>query len=316
SRVLAAAGLDAGPAATTFIGQPPLDRGAHLELSAVAVVPRSGDSSSVHEASRISACSCESCAPGAGARVFRLGDQTSLHAGNIYGSGRDAFEEAYDMFRVAEGLLADAGMSFANVVRTWIHVRDIDRDYGALNKARREFFPHCSIERRPASTCVQGIPFPEAHDFSMRLYAATSSRTLDIAPMHTPLLNEAWTYGADFSRGLRIAEANKVTLYISGTASIDEAGRTVHVGQFEAQVDRMLHNIASLLARQGAGFENLASAVTYLKNPNDAPVLRSMLRERGFDGFPCAIVEAPLCRPDLLCETEALAFLPAATAGA
>src|SRR5262249_27168307 len=98
--------------------------------------------------------------------------------------------------------------------------------------------------------------------------------------------------------------------------SIDEGGRTVHVGDFEAQVDRMLDNIASLLARQGASFENLASGVTYLKNPCDAPVLRSILRKRGFDGFPCALVEAPLCRTDLHCETEAVALLPAATAGA
>jgi enamine deaminase RidA (YjgF/YER057c/UK114 family) len=316
SRVVGAAGLEAGPVATTFIGQPPLDRRAQLELSAVAVIPRRGGSYSAHAASRTSACSCEACAPGARARVVRLGDQTSLHTGNIYGSGGDAFEEAYDMFRVAEGLLAEAGMSFRNVVRTWIHVRDIDRDYAALNEARREFFRRCGIERRPASTCVQGIPFPGAHDFSMSLHAATSPRALDIVPIHTPLLNEAWTYGADFSRGLRIAEANKVTLYVSGTASIDEAGRTVHVGHFEAQVDRMLDNIASLLARQGASFENLASGVTYLKNPSDAPALRSVLRKRGFDGFPCAVVEAPLCRPDLLCETEAVALLPAPTAEA
>src|SRR5262249_23224466 len=44
SRVLRAAGLEAGRAATTFIGQPPLARGAQLELSAVATVPRSGGS--------------------------------------------------------------------------------------------------------------------------------------------------------------------------------------------------------------------------------------------------------------------------------
>ncbi len=75
------------------------------------------------------------------------------------------------MFRVAEGLLGDAGMSFGDVVRTWIHLRDIDRDYDALNEARREFFRHCGIELRPASTGVQGIPFPDAHDFSMSLYA-------------------------------------------------------------------------------------------------------------------------------------------------
>jgi enamine deaminase RidA (YjgF/YER057c/UK114 family) len=314
-RVLAASGFRACPAATTFIGQAPLDCAARLELSAVAMVPRTGGSSTDHVVSRTSVCSCSACTPGALARVIRLGDHTYLHAGNIYGSGRDAFEEAYDTFRVAEGLLAAAGMTFGNVLRTWIHVRDIDRDYAALNRARREFFRHCGIERRPASTGVQGSPFPEAHDFSLSLYAAMSPRPLDIAPMCTPLLNEAWSYGADFSRGLRVADANKVTLYVSGTASLDEAGRTVHVGHFEAQVDRMLHNIASLLARQGATFENIVSAITYLKHPTDVAVLRTMLRQRGFDGFPCTIVEAPLCRPELLCETEAVAVLPRATAG-
>ena len=128
--------------------------------------------------------------------------------------------------------------------------------------------------------------------------------------MSTPSLNEAWSYGADFSRGLRVVDANKVALHVSGTASVDEAGRTVHVGDFEAQADRMLHNIASLLDRQGATFEDLVSGVTYLKHPGDAPALRAMLRARGFDGFPCALVEAPLCRPELLCEAEVLAVLP------
>jgi enamine deaminase RidA (YjgF/YER057c/UK114 family) len=230
-------------------------------------------------------------------RVVRLGDQTSLYTGNIHGSGRDAFEEAYDMFRVAEGLLAEAGMSFGDVIRTWIHLRDIDRDYDALNRARREFFRHCGLQRRPASTGVQGTPPSEAHDFSLSLCAVRSPRPLDVTAMSTPSLNEAWSYGADFSRGLRVVEPNQVALYVSGTASIDEAGRTIHAGDFAAQADRMLHNIASLLAKQGAGFQDVVSGVTYLKNPADAPALRSIYRARGFDGFPCAVVEAPLCRP-------------------
>jgi enamine deaminase RidA (YjgF/YER057c/UK114 family) len=310
SRVL---GSSACAPATTFIGQPPLDAAAHLELSAVALVPRLCRSASAHEVSRIVACPCAACAPGVRAKVVRLGDQTSLHAGNVHGSGRDAFEEAYDMFRVAEGLLADAGMSFRNVVRTWIHLRDIDRDYAALNAARREFFRDCGLARRPASTGVQGMPVADGHDFALSIQAMTSPRSLDVARMSTPLLNEAWTYGADFSRGLRVAEANKVTLHVSGTASIDDAGRTVHVGDVAAQVERMLDNLASLLAREGAAFSDVVSGITYLKNPADAPLLRSIFRARGFDDFPCALVEAPLCRPELLCETEVVALLPPAT---
>jgi len=244
-----------------------------------------------------------------------VGDQTSLYTTNVYGAGGDAFEQAWDMFCAAERLLGRCGFGFHDVVRTWIYLRDIDRDYAALNTARRRFFQRCGIALRPASTAVQGIPFPDAHDVSISLYAVQAARPLDATCLSAPTLNEAWSYGADFSRGLRIAEANKVAIYVSGTASIDDAGRTVGAGNFTAQVERMLDNIASLLAQQGATFENVVSATTYLKNRGDAPVLQARYHQRGFDGFPCALVEAPLCRPELLCEAEAVALLPLAAAG-
>jgi enamine deaminase RidA (YjgF/YER057c/UK114 family) len=315
TRILADIGQSACAPLPAFIQQAPVDQRARFELSASVVVPRHRDTWSVGDVPAAPSCACEGCAR-SGARLVRLGEQTSLHTTNVYGAGGDASEQAWNMFCAAERLLDQCGMGFCDVVRCWIHLRDIDRDYDALNKARRAFFQHCGIECRPASTGIQGIPFPDAHDFSMSLYALKSPRPLGVTPMSAPSLNEAWTYGADFSRGLRLAEANKVALYVSGTASVDEGGRTVRAGDFAAQVDRMLHNIASLLAEQGASFENVVSGVAYVKNANDAPVLRSMLHERGFDGFPCALVEARLCRPELLCEAEAVAMLPLASAGA
>jgi enamine deaminase RidA (YjgF/YER057c/UK114 family) len=127
--------------------------------------------------------------------------------------------------------------------------------------------------------------------------------------MTSPTLNEAVQYGADFVRGMRLIETNKVALHVSGTASIDEHGRTAHAGDFEAQADRMLRNVAALLDGQGANFGDVVSAVTYLKHPADAACLRNKLHEAGFEGFPHALVAAPICRPELLCETEALAVV-------
>ena len=314
ARVLGATEIRDGGPATTFIGQPPLSDAA-LEVSAIAVVPRSPDAWSARAVRGMTTCPCAACAPGVRARVVRIGDETHLYAGNVQGAGRDAFAQAAEMFRVAEGVLAEAGMTFGNVVRTWIHLRDIDRDYAALNQARRAFFARCGLEQRPASTGVQGTSPADAHDVSLSFYAVASPRPLDVTVMSTPTLNEAWSYGADFSRGLRLTQANQVTLYVSGTASIDEHGHTVHVGNLEAQVDRMLQNIESLLAARGATCGELVSGVTYLKHPTDAPVLRAMLQERGFAGFPNALVLAPLCRPELLCEMEAVAILPLGSAG-
>ncbi|MFN8642922.1 MAG: hypothetical protein U0802_15185 [Candidatus Binatia bacterium] len=306
ARALAAAGLTAP--APGVIEQAPLD-GSAFAVAASAIVPRRCDGWSVWDVPAAPTCRCEGCAATA-ARLVRMGDQVSLQTSNIHGRGDDAATEAVQMFAAGEALLARCGLTFRDVVRTWIHLRDIDRDYDALNQARRAFFQSRGVDPPPASTGVQGGPLPDAHAFSLRLQAVRSPRPIEVAPISTPTLNEAWSYGADFSRGLRVVEANKIALHVSGTASIDEAGRTAHVGDSAGQVERMLLNIATLLRGQGATFADLVSGVVYLKRPGDAPLLRDLCRRRGFDGFPCALVEAPLCRPELLCEAEAVAMLP------
>jgi enamine deaminase RidA (YjgF/YER057c/UK114 family) len=214
------------------------------------------------------------------------------------------------MFRLADDLLRQAGLEFRDVVRAWIYLRDIDRDYGDLNRARRVFFAERGIDPVPASTGIGGGPVPEGHDLCLGVYAVRAGHPLVRTVMTSPTLNEAAQYGADFVRGMKMVETNKVALHVSGTASIDEQGRTAHVGDFDAQVDRMFLNIAALLAGQGATFSDVVSAITYVKHPADAGRLREKLQAAGFVGFPHALVAAPICRPDLLCETEALAVMP------
>ena len=78
----------------------------------------------------------------------------------------------------------------------------------------------------------------------------------------------------------------------------------------------MLLNITTLLEGQGASFSDVVYAITYVKHPADGERLRQKLRDAGFEGFPNVMVEAPICRPDLLCEIEALAVLPRTSGGA
>jgi hypothetical protein len=49
------------------------------------------------------------------------------------------------------------------------------------------------------------------------------------------------------------------------------------------------------------------AATTYLKNAADAPGLLRILGNAGVGGFPNAVVQAEVCRPELLCEMEVLA---------
>jgi len=297
--------------ATTEIEQPPLNEWAHLEVSVQAVLPN-GPPLRVDTFEARPACGCAECARSHGVRV-RVGEEFRFHAAGLYGLGEDVYEQTLAMFGVAEDLLERVGMGFRDVVRTWIHLREMDRDYADLNRARRAFFEARGIDPAPASTGIGGGPVPAEHDLCLGVYAikpVSSTHSPVRTVMTAPTLNEAMLYGSDFARGMRVVEANKIALHVSGTASIDEAGRTAHPGDFEGQADRMLVNIAALLEGQGATFRDVVSAITYLKRPADARRLREKLHEAGFEGFPNALVAAPICRPELLCEVEALAVLP------
>lgn len=306
SEALATCGATSDATSITEIGQPPLDQYARLEVGAHAVVPRGGSAPSTVRVTVESDCPCPGCARTQGV-VVRLGAETRFHAAGLSGAGASAHEQTLAMFRQAEKLLQRAGLEFRDVVRTWIYLRHMERDYPLLNRARREFFAARRIAPVPASTGICGTPPAEAHDLCMAVHAV---RPVARTVMTSPTLNEAGEYGADFVRGMKVFEANKVALHVSGTASIDEHGSTAHAGDFDAQAGRMLVNVAALLERQGAGFGDVVSAVTYLKHREHAQRLRQKLAAVGFNSFPHVIVEAGICRPDLLCETEAVAVLP------
>ena len=77
------------------------------------------------------------------------------------------------------------------------------------------------------------------------------------------VLNEAYAYAkpSSFSRGMRIDIGGVVILLISGTASIDENGVSVHIGDFPAQLRRTFDNITGLLESEGAPGTTLCAPV-------------------------------------------------------
>src|SRR5690348_8339328 len=80
------------------------------------------------------------------------------------------------------------------------------------------------------------------------------------------VLNEAYAYGSAFSRGLRIDLNGLIILLISGTASIDDEGNTVHVGDFRRQTRRTFDNITGLLAAEGATWKDIVRTTCYLRD--------------------------------------------------
>jgi enamine deaminase RidA (YjgF/YER057c/UK114 family) len=133
------------------------------------------------------------------------------------------------------------------------------------------------------------------------------------------VLNEAFDYAkpSSFSRGLRLDIKGVTILLISGTASIDENGKTVHEGDFRAQTLRTYQNITGLLASEGATWKDVVRTTCYLRDiERDYAAFNEIrtqfFKEQGLNPLPASTgIQAILCRPELLVEIEAMAIFDA-----
>lgn len=305
-----------GPA-TTCIEQPPCNPQQALELQVYAIAGADKDAVSVEVV--------PTDLPATQGRLVCVGGRRHLYVTNIHGgeAGKAALdvpfrEQADRMFARSEQILQDLGTNFQHVVRTWCYLDDIERDYEVFNRSRNEFFARTHVARLPASTGIQAGLSPAGTRCAMDLYAVLDPDGVDIAVMKTPTLNEASEYGAAFSRGMHVGLSDKQVLYVSGTASVDERGQTVHEDDVRHQVERMLLNVRELLRPYGATMADVAQTITYLKRREYLDVLRQIWDEQGLGGTPATFVEATVCRPNLLCEIEAIAVIasPHANGGA
>jgi enamine deaminase RidA (YjgF/YER057c/UK114 family) len=135
------------------------------------------------------------------------------------------------------------------------------------------------------------------------------------------VLNEAYDYPrpSSFSRGMRIDLNGLAILLISGTASIDDRGQSIHVGDVRAQTQRTFYNIARLLESEGGTWKDIVRTTCYLRDIerdyaafNEERTL--FYRAQGLDPLPASTgIQAILCRPELLVEIEAIAMFRTGT---
>jgi 2-iminobutanoate/2-iminopropanoate deaminase len=137
------------------------------------------------------------------------------------------------------------------------------------------------------------------------------------------VLNEAYSYAkpSSFSRGIAIDLGDLTILLISGTASIDEQGRSIHSGDLRAQTRRTFSNITGLLASEGATWHDVVRTSCYLRDiERDYEAFNeertAFYSKLGLDPLPASTgIQAILCRPELLVEIEAIAIYLRSPAG-
>ncbi len=124
------------------------------------------------------------------------------------------------------------------------------------------------------------------------------------APIH---LNSTYEYGVRFERGTAVHYGDRSHAFISGTASIDNLGNVLHIGDIRRQTLRMWENVEMLLAEGKFAMDDIAHMIVYLRDLSDYTVVKAMFEEC-FPETPKVILLAPVCRSTWLIEMECIAI--------
>ncbi|MCF0199365.1 MAG: hypothetical protein HUK02_08595 [Bacteroidaceae bacterium] len=226
----------------------------------------------------------------------------------------DSAAQTESVLKEYESRLARFGATLAeNCVRTWFFVRDVDTQYAGMVKARKENFVEQGLTEQThyiASTGIGGLPGDTQALIQLGAYALQGfdpeQQRYLYAPTH---LNPTYEYGVTFERGVALDFGDRRHVYISGTASIDNKGQVLHVGDIVKQTHRMWENVETLLAEADATFDDVMQIIVYLRDTADYLTVRHLFDER-FPHIPYVITLAPVCRPAWLVEMECMAISP------
>lgn len=207
--------------------------------------------------------------------------------------------------------LLEQGCTLAeNCVRTWFFVQNVDVNYGGVVKARKEVFLTQGLTEKThyiASTGIGGRHADAKVLVQMDSYAIGGLQPGQVKYLYAPThLNPTYEYGVTFERGSYVEYGDRRHVYISGTASINNRGEVVHVGDVHQQTLRMWENVEVLLAEAGCGYDDVAYMLVYLRDTADYAVVKQLYDER-FPDKPKVFLLAPVCRSGWLVEMECMA---------
>lgn len=239
---------------------------------------------------------------------------TRLCAGACDFSPSTVEDQTHKVFSDLITTLAGLGGTLRdNCIRTWIYLRDVDVFYQGMVDSRTELFSQQGLTGDTHYISSTGIEGACAHRSD--LVAMDAYSILGLAPEQMSFLNDfkhlcaTRDYNVTFERGTRIAYADRAHHFISGTASIDVAGRVVHPGNVLSQLELALVNVDALLRSGSATLADIMHLLVYLRDPTDYAGVNAYLSKR-FTDIPILIVHGAVCRPEWLVEVECIAVVP------
>ncbi len=110
-----------------------------------------------------------------------------------------------------------------------------------------------------------------------------------------------------YSQAIKVSD----TIYLSGQISYDETGRSIGVGDVEAQIRQAYINIEKLLAEYGAMMENIVDETWFVTDIESADAAAGKLRKEIYSGSSAVALTVVqiqrLAFPELLIEIKCVA---------
>lgn len=100
-------------------------------------------------------------------------------------------------------------------------------------------------------------------------------------------------------------------IFVSGQAGIDETGRTVGAGDFEAQARRALGNLSTVLVEGGSSLEDVVKVTIMVTDMSFLDVIVRLREEYFTEPYPAdtLLQVAGLAQSDWLVEIDAIALV-------
>lgn len=256
-------------------------------------------------------------------RIWHAGDLTYIILQNLHGvaarTGDDnkPGSQSRRMIERAERILRRHGAAYGDTVRTWFYLSDILSWYDEFNRVRNTKYGEFGLmpdtgdgHLLPASTGIRAnLPGKAACALDLLAVVAVDNAAPCVERLSNPRQQDAFRYGSAFSRSAVVHNAHDDLIEVSGTAAIDEHGRSLYAGDIRSQIHCTLDKVAALLERSHASLEDIQAATVFIKSGKDAEITRQVVAERGLDRLPAVYVVADVCRDELLFEIDAEAVI-------
>jgi chorismate lyase / 3-hydroxybenzoate synthase len=213
---------------------------------------------------------------------------------------------------------------YPHLVRIWNYLPDINRDthgserYRQFNTARQHALRACGRALAGNVPAASALGASSGSPLTVYFLASRAPPTFIENPRQVSAYRYPHQYGPHapvFSRAALLRQRDRLTLFISGTASI-VGHRSIHVGDAAAQTRETLANITALLEEanrvEPRGRFSLGSLAckVYVRSPAELPVIRAQLAAALEPSSRVIYLQADICREDLRVEIEATGMCP------